>query len=76
MTNPRIVFVGIALLALLATAWSTAAADTLLNVPQVVDEVTFEAEFTVDDSGRTGTLRVRAEIIPNWHIFSMTEQNS
>ncbi len=76
MKNPGIVFVGIALLALLATAWSTAAAGTLLNVPQVVDEVTFEAEFTVDDSGRTGTLRVRAEIIPNWHIFSMTEQNS
>ncbi len=36
-------------------------------------KVTFRSEFTVDEGGKTGTLRVIADVIPNWHIFSVTQ---
>lgn len=38
-----------------------------------VDKVTFAADFTFDETGRLGSLRVRADVIPNWHIFSVTQ---
>lgn len=37
------------------------------------EKVTFSASFTVDKSGKTGELKVTASVIPNWHIFSVTQ---
>ncbi len=43
------------------------------GLPEPDDKVTFEAGFTVEPDGRTGTLQVTARVIPNWHIFSVTQ---
>ena len=48
--------------------------DTLGDPIQEPNEkVSLRAEFTVDESGKTGTLRIIADVIPNWHIFSVTQ---
>lgn len=42
-------------------------------VPPTQDPVTFKSNFTIDEGGRTGKLNVTAELLPNWHIFSVTQ---
>jgi suppressor for copper-sensitivity B len=37
------------------------------------EPVTFKANFTIDEGGKTGKLNVTAELLPNWHIFSVTQ---
>jgi suppressor for copper-sensitivity B len=36
-------------------------------------EITLSAQFKVEKGGRDGMLSVRAELAPNWHVYSITQ---
>lgn len=48
--------------------------DDFGNIP-VDDPVTMSSEFKIITGKRTGMLEVTAEIVPNWHVFSMKDTN-